>query len=419
MLREPGAPPVDEALLKRLEAADRKAIVFVLTDPDMWKHGLTFANQFTNVWPGALAWLRLHPDDNEVRSLLDKRVKDSAAFQSPAGYFYEADGPDWSYNLGTHHSNLRAAYFYARGTPLGKTLIEEERQFIEWLSYNAVPDGNEWVLNRAVETRKRYPVIHFGIEPPLMEEVPLARAFVASREEMAKRVAQERRELERSWPKVAPLQVGDFSAFSPYNFLHREDHPVYPTESERRWAAARVPVNRLRDFIEQRKDPRFGVTYTFVRRPGYYAAFNSGKRIRPQQRYGLGLIWAEGIGALMQSQTGSAGEAWGTRASGAPQVYEAGDLDAKFGPAASEYSVEYPLGTAGRKRLVFVPGAIRVTVEHPGRFTEQIPMLRPEVPAGVTVDTAATKTLRRADKVTVLELAGQDRMEYTIRFAAK
>lgn len=126
MLREPGAPPVDPALLQRVEAAQRKAIVFVLTDADMWKHGLTFSNQFTNVWPGALAWLKLHPDDKEVRSLLEKRLADSAAFQSPAGYFYEADGADWSYNLGTHHSNLRAAYFYARGTPMGRQFVEEE-----------------------------------------------------------------------------------------------------------------------------------------------------------------------------------------------------------------------------------------------------------------------------------------------------
>ncbi|HET8550753.1 MAG TPA: hypothetical protein VFL57_22250, partial [Bryobacteraceae bacterium] len=72
-----------------------------------------------------------------MESLLRKRIGESEVeFQSPAGYFYEAGGPDWSYNFGTHHSNLLAAWFYTKGKPLGQHFIEEERRFFDWVSYN-------------------------------------------------------------------------------------------------------------------------------------------------------------------------------------------------------------------------------------------------------------------------------------------
>src|SRR5688572_31560026 len=52
-------------------------------------------------------------------------------------------------------SNQRMARQYTRGTELGKGFVEDERVFLEWLSYNAVlaPDGSGFVLNKPVETR--------------------------------------------------------------------------------------------------------------------------------------------------------------------------------------------------------------------------------------------------------------------------
>ena len=64
------------------------------------------------------------------------------------------------------------------------------------------------------------------------------------------------------------------------------------------------------------------MVYTFVRRPQYYAAFNSGRVLAKQQRFGLGLLWHPQMGAVLQSQTGTSEAAWGTRPSDAENVSE-------------------------------------------------------------------------------------------------
>ena len=309
-------PPVDAELMKRVRAAQRKAIHFVLTDAEFFRHGQNFSNQFTNVWPGALAWLSQHKDP-EIESLLRKRIAESATeFQSPAGYFYEAGGPDWAYNFGTHHSNLLGAWFYTQGTPLGKHFIEEERRFFDWVSYNVVPQGEDWVLNRAVETRRAMPVVDFSYRHPLAEHVPLARPFLATREDTARQTAEMRRKLQNTWPQVDPLPVGQFTAFTPYAFLHREQPEYTPSIEEKKKAIALMPVNVRSRFVHQRMDSRTPVVFTYIRRPSWYAAFNSGKQITRQQRLGLGLLWSPKSGVLLQSQTNSGDAEWVTRPAG-------------------------------------------------------------------------------------------------------
>ena len=64
-----GGPPITSALMTRVAAADRRAIQIVLTDPDLYRHGKDFTNQYTNMWAGALAFLKLYPDPD-----LDKLV---------------------------------------------------------------------------------------------------------------------------------------------------------------------------------------------------------------------------------------------------------------------------------------------------------------------------------------------------------
>jgi hypothetical protein len=403
-------PPLDSELMERVKAAQRKAILFVLTDDAMWKHALRYSNQFTNVYPGALAWLSQR-DDPEVRRLLEARMKDAATqLQSPAGYFYEAGGADWSYNLGTHHSNLLGAYFYQKR----ENLVEEERKFVDWLSYNVVPDKGEWVLNRAIETRRLAPVVSFSYRHLITDGIPKAAAFLPTREEMAQRTAELRRKLNAEWPKVEPLRVGDFTAYAPYAFLHREQREVFPTTAEKAAAMKLIPVSSRSQFIHQRADSREHAVFTFIRQPGYYAAFNSGKQITKQQRLGLGLLWSPDAGVLLQSQTNSADQAWGTRAAGMPQVYEAGDVIATFSTGAvragardldaRSLTVEYPLGERGRKRVAFTSEGITVTIDHPGEFTEQIPAQG----TGLRVVPEPEQT---GDG---LRLAGKDRLVYTM-----
>jgi hypothetical protein len=405
-------PPIEPELMKRVKAAQRKAILFVLTDSQFFEHGRTYSNQFTNVWPGALAWLS-QQDDTEIRNLLHERVAQSKTeFQSPAGYFYEAGGPDWSYNLGTHHSNLLGAFSLAKSEALRQQFIEEERRFTEWLAFNVVPFDGQWMLNRAIETRQQLPAVRWSYRFALSEHVPLARAFVPTREQIQQERTEARRKLEREWPRVEPLPVGEFTAYAPYAFLHREDPQWLPTEAEKRTAVSQIPVNARSRFVHQRMDSRHPIVFTFIRQPRYYAVFNSGKQITRQQRLGLGLVWSDNF--LLQSASRSSEGAWGTRLQAAELVYEAGDLQATFSTGdpqpgsrdldANTVRVSYRLGSVGKKQITFGDRSIDVIVEHPGAFVEQIPA------------SDRSRIVVGGREVESLPIQAKDRLEYSIRF---
>lgn len=391
-------PPIDSQLHAEIIAAQRKTILCVLTDETLWVDGKAFSNQYSNVWGGALAYLRLYPDP-EMETLLRRRLQESVtALQSPAGYFYEKDGPDWGYSLGTHHSNLHVAWHYVRQTDLEPMFVDKKQRWCEWLSYNAVlePDGSGFVLNRAVETRtsKAFldpldPDAHNLAGVPLAEKVELARPFEPSTEERAKRLAAERKTLEDNWPKVKVFKES-FMSFSPYAFVHRNLIVWYASAAQKDAATAKLPYLAKDHFIHQRADDRKAVAYTFVRHPSYYAAFNSGELVTPRQRYGLGLLWSPEAGAWLQSQSDSSTAAWGTKAPGMETVYEAATTPATFAvggkpitPAPGDRDlpqgilvVSYPLAKQGKKTLRFEADRITVEVEHPGEFSECLPLLK-------------------------------------------
>jgi hypothetical protein len=435
-----GGPPIDDALLKRVIEAERKTIRLVLTDPELYRYGTFVSNQYTNVFAGGLAFLNLYPGA-EIEALLRKRLQEGMRdHQSPAGYFYEEDGPDFRYDIFTHHSNLQMTWDYVRGTDLSKLLAQQERSWFEWLSWNAVPeaDWSGWTLNYAIETRSRLGFIP-GKDTPVGEVVPEARAFATSREALRQEIAAERRKLEFTWPAVPPLEP---DSYSPYAFLLRDHMTWYPTDAERDESRRRLPYFARKEFVHQLMDSRHPLVFTYVRRPRYYAAFNSGPQLarNRQQRFGLGLLWSEATGAVLQSQTGSATAAWGTAAEGAPLVYEAGAVEAVFRVADQPVqpkpgsvdlppgilTVTYPLGSKGEKSLEFAEDGIVVTISHPGEFTEFVPMLQAgdERPAGFTVsfDPSATASVVPSTieigprKVVVLRLKAKDALTYQLRF---
>ena len=191
-------PPIDQTILRRVVEADRKTIRLVLTDDELYEAGRRYSNQYTNVWSGALAYLKLYPDQEIEQLLRHKIVESKSEFQSPAGYFYEKDGPDWSYNLGTHQTNLAAARHFTDDAALMAIWNEKDRRFFDWLSYNAVlePDDSAFYMNRAVETRKsvayirREPQGLFSLVTPPVAHVPRSVPFCVTREEMDQRLLQ-------------------------------------------------------------------------------------------------------------------------------------------------------------------------------------------------------------------------------------
>src|SRR5207302_9063949 len=86
--------------------------------------------------------------------------------------------------------------------------------------------------------------------------------------------------------------------------------------------------------------------------------------------------------------------AWGTRAKGTEQVYEASAVEAKVTDDLT--SGTYPLGKTGTKTVRFADDGVEVTIEHPGAFTEQVPLLLQEGD-----DVEASSGVERYDRVTV------------------
>jgi hypothetical protein len=413
-------PPIDSALHRRAIEADRKAIMAVFTRSDLAEHGRSYTNQFSNAFAGALAYLALYPDPAMERALRDQVALADRDHQSVVGFFYEAGGPDWGYNLNTHVSNFHMAWHYTHGTPLGRMFSEPMRKWFEWFAYNAVPEpgSDSLTLNRGVETRQHWAAIADAgpnrTGNPIAEVVPAARVLGPTKEGLTWERAAMRAKLVREWPRVDTLQLGSFSTFSPYAFLHRSQIAWNPTDRTMQAARAVMrPVVQAR-FTHQRVDTRLPTVFSFVRRPAYYATFTTGPKVTAQQRYGLGLLWLPGTGSVLQSQTGATGTAWGTRRPDTALVYEAADLPASFRVAqqtittspgnrdlpAGDLRVEYRLGVAGTKEVVFRDDGVHVAVNHAGSFTEQLPFL--VLPTDdVTSSAGALELRRRTSRVTV------------------
>lgn len=449
-------PPIDQQLLARVTEADRKAIMVVLTDTALYAHGKNYSNQFTNVWAGALAYMSLCPDAAIHQRMVERIEQSATDFQSPAGFFYEAGATDFGYNFNTHHSNLWMAYHFSRNTPVANYFIEEEKRYYDWIAYNAVPEpAGYFTTNRGIETRQKAPVVSsFFTLVPLGEAVPGIRAFNASKEEKQLKIDSTRKALVQSWPKVPELGVGEFSSFSPYAFLHKRNYQWNPTNLQKKAAFGELPYIKDTNFIHQKMDSRRPTVFTFVRRPSYYASFNSGPVIKDQQRYGIGLLWHPAVGTLLQSQTGTDSAAWGTK--DGQKLYEADSMRAVFlinrrmvvpKPGNHDYgpgslTATYTLGYKGMKRIAFEDDRIIVTVDHEGSFTEYLPLLlnkndhitvvkegevvleKAGIPVRILFNAAAKPVIREtriisgSQRVVVLTLEARDQLKYTLMLPA-
>jgi hypothetical protein len=409
-------PAISAEIHQRAIDGCRKAVQAVLYDPDLMSHGRTYSNQYTNIFAGGAAFLSLYPDAE-----LDARLRERAQIigtelQSPAGYMYEKDGPDLGYTLNTHHENLQMAYHYWRGTPLGDILLKEEGRFGEWLSYNITPEPGKdfWVANRSIESRQKHAIFD-PIDTPLADKCVIMRAFATPPELRSEQIRAAREKLEKQWPQVDPLPVGEFSALSPYLFLQRAHYAWHPTAEQMTEARKLVRPLSEKSFVEQRKDARLPMVFTYVRRPGYYAAFASTtKPAAEQERFGLTFVWTPDKGVLLQSQTSGGETAWGTSTGGMKPV-EAAGFDAEYLEGGA--TVHYPIEGGGHKSVVFAEDRIRVTVERPGDIVEHVPVFDPACvtsTAKIAVNQQPTSPVP-GKTFSVVELSAQGKLEYEIR----
>jgi hypothetical protein len=408
-------PPISADIHQRSIDGCRKALRAVLYDPDLMSHGRTYSNQYTNIFAGGAAFLSIYPDA-ELEARLHERARIiGSELQSPAGYMYEKDGPDLGYTLNTHHENLQMAYHYWRKTPLSEILTREEDRFSVWLSYNLLPEPgkNFLVANRSIESRQKHAIFD-PIDTPLADRCKIMRAFATPPEVRAEQIRAAREKLEKQWPQVDPLPVGEFSALSPYLFLQRAHYAWEPTAEQ--MAEARKLCRPLAEqsFIEQLKDTRLPMIFTYVRRPKYYAAFASTtKPASEQERFGLTFVWTPENGVLLQSQTSGTHTAWGTSTADALPV-EASGFEAEYldGGAAVRYPIE-----GGQKHVAFGQDAIRVTIERTGEIVERVPVFDP----GCVVSSVQRTVLEQPNSpvpektFSVVELRASGKLEYEIR----
>jgi hypothetical protein len=392
-------PKIDDKVYMRAVKSWRKALYIGFTDQGFWNHGRNFTNQYANFWGGALMYLKKWPDA-EIEQLFRKRLQESMTeFQSPCGFFYEEGGPDWGYNLYTHHSDLHVAYDFSKGTDLQDVFVEQTRRWYDWFSYNAIlePGTKCFYLNRAIETRQHKSFYEAEVGNlsgqkwvPQAEFVENARAFQLSKEELKNAQQKSYHSMVESYPKVAPLVQGSFWAYTPYAFVHVGMVMWQPTQEQKDEAIRNLPYLMKDRFTQVRYDPRSNTAYTFYKKPKYYAIFNSGKIIvKKFQRFGLGLIWSPEMGTIFQSQSCSDEAAFGTKAASASQTYEAQDLFPEIRAddkilnvvgnqqdlSAESLSFSYPLGGFGKKTIQMVEDKIAVSVKHSGSFTEILPLI--------------------------------------------
>jgi hypothetical protein len=315
------------------------------------------------------------------------------------------------------------AWNYVKGTPLEKYFIEKTQKWYNWFSYNAVkePGSSIYFLNRAVETRQQKGFVKTDtLENPSSarwtpqgEFIPEARAFALSREEYVSASKRQYEDMRSRYPGVAELRKGQFWAFSPYAFLHDQLVMWLPSNAAKKEAVVHLPYLQKDKFTEVRSDERNHTSHAFVRRPAYYTIFNSGTILTQQQRYGLGLIWNPLMGTVFQSQSKSDVAAWGTKVAGSAQVYEAGDIQPEFTVAGKswmpaegknelngEFRISYGLKTAGTKTVEFEPEKLKITVVHPGVFTEVIPLLV-DKNAELTITNGTVELRQAKNKMTI------------------
>ncbi len=412
ILRETKAP-FDEALLRRVEDALRAALFAMFTREDMRRHARDWSNQFSGSYYAALISLRHAPDARLDFDFVAAVVHASAEDQSPAGYHYEQGGPDFGYS-GVHENNLRVAWPLLRArADLSRPLLAAEARWNRWLAHNhvvqPVTDGRlVYLINAGVNTRTSH-ALQTPRSLPLAELVAEARAFATTTDERRRELAARREALARSWGDFGKLAVPSPYSYRP-GFVYGawrqlDDYTV--TSAERAKAVAALPCLAPGRFNRQLHDA-LPFTVTLVRRPAYYAAFNSGRIRVPRQNYGLGLLWNEKFGAALQAVAGTPWAA-GVRTEGADKLHEQSSFTARtsvggaiIAPKPGEQTlregdlrVVYPLGDRGDKTVVFSDARVTTEITHRGAFAEQLPLI---VPSDAKIETSTGRVrVQRAD----------------------
>jgi hypothetical protein len=383
-----GAPPIDPDILERTIAAQRKGIMAILTSPELRRIATSYHNQYSGVYRAAISFLKMRPDPEMQKALVESGQWFLQNTQSPAGFFYEASFPDFGYSH-VHDANLHNAepLFEQAPPAVQQKLLEEYRRYMGWLAHNLVlePDRVGYFVNAAIQNRTAFAFQPFK-DRPLAGRLPETWAFSITQADRDEQTRRRREQLGREWPKLPPLQQ-----YAPrHGFTATDGNPTrFPTAEQRDGEIAKLPYLAKTRYATLRYDPRrLGVLA--VRRPGYLALLNFGRSANQDKPVlGLGLLWNEEAGTVAQALPTPNDHAWGTKLDGQDRFVESRTVEAKLVSAGRAVPIQpgihdvadgtivatYPLGDAGEKTITFENDRIVVATRARGGFIEQIPLV--------------------------------------------
>ncbi len=392
LLNAKGGPKVDQAIFDRTLAAQRKAIMAMLTRDDVFGWGSGWSNQWSGTLLAASTYLTMRPDDAEMRAAFLPAVERAAkTFQSPAGYLYESNGPDIGYS-GVHENNVRVAWQkLAAFQEVRAAIVAEDDRYVRFVAHQSVPQPGTNLLftNAGVDTRTQHSQQGPKIRP-IAELSQLSRGLTTTTDELASENKRKREALRANWPNFQPLTIPSAYAYQPGPLFTAVKGyvPWTPSIAERNAARANWPCNDASPFTRVAHDGKHNAGFVYVNRPAaYYAVFNYGKPAKPQT-FGVGLVWNNDFGVALQTVAMSewklgtvVGEQlvreqqplypkW-TIAGAAVGEPAAGYADLPAGDAVATYD----LPGGGSKSIAFSADRITVTVTAKGAIVERLPLL--------------------------------------------
>ena len=432
--------PFDATVLNNAKAALRKALMALFTRTDMRSHAKAWSNQFNGAYHATLIYLENWGPDSQLLETFAKAVVDSAAQdQSPAGFWYEQEGPDFGYS-GVHDNNLRVAwprlqaYTNVGGTNLAAIVIQDDVYWNDWLAANFVLQPgistNTFFTSAGLNTRTSH-AFQTPRSRPLSELATNSRAFSYTDTEFAASLTTKRSSELSRFGNYGALSVPNAYSYIP-TFVYDAARPSnsilngwHPTAAQRDAELAKLPSRgtNISNRLFHNAAPSSGaISLSAAKRTNYYATFASGNRRIPRQAYGLNLLWNSSFGLALQAVSGSSTSVpwqWGTvRGTNVALAYETGNIPATMkagtntiSPApgftnlpSGDLSISYALTSGGtnfgQKSVTLGPANITVVVTHsniPGAnvFTEYLPLAHA---SNATLTTNATRlVLQRPD----------------------
>lgn len=407
MIRDSGLP-FDETVMENARVSLRRALMALFTRADMRAHARSWSNQFSGAFHAALIYLENWPDA-ELDAAFVQAVNDSAAQdQSPAGFWYEQDGPDFGYS-GVHDNNLRVAWPRLKNrADLAPIIIDDEVKWNDWLAANFVlqPDRatNTFFCGAGLNTRTSHS-FQTPRSRPIAEFATNSRAFALTDTEHAASLAAKRTSEQARFGNYGTLSVPNGYSYIP-GFVFDAAPPGgvplnnwHPTAAQRDVALAALPsrgtntVNRL----FHNPTPSSGAfTLGAARRADYYATFAVGNRRVPRQVYGLNLLWHPAFGLALQPVANAISNnpfQWGTsRGTNTPVTYETANLPGTIRSGSNtitpgagvtnlpngDLSFSYALTSGGtnfgQKSVTLGASNVSVVLTHTNVFTEVLPL---------------------------------------------